>query len=470
MGILGESGRVDDRLKQGFDPDAGYAPAPRPPVRRRVSVLGIALRLVVAIAILAGAGWYALSLIADRPEPPARQARERSFTVSVAEAERGTFRPLVGAFGQIVAARTIDIRAEVGGQVVDIHPALRDGGSIDAGEMLLSIDPFAHEGALADAEGALGDARLSLAEAEEQARINAVNVEVAAEQLELGQRDLDRARTLFERGSLTGQELESRELLVSQRRQALNQAESALLLQEAAIARQTAAISRAEWSVEQAQRALDATVITAPFDAVVTETAASLGRVFTQNEVVATLYDANALEVRFTLSDREYGQLSARGLVGRPLVARWDIAPAPVELAGTITRAGAQVDATLGGVQMYARLDPGGAALIRPGTFVRVEFEGLEYENALRLPETAVYEGDHFYVVEDRRMARRDAEILARDGAHLILAADLSADERVVTTRLAQAGEGVLVAIEGEDEPQTTFGGGGPMMRPGGGG
>lgn len=443
--------------------------------RKRVSILSVGWRFLVALLIVAGAGYLAYTMVSSRPEPPQRNSRERSFTVAVVTPQAGTFSPNVQAFGEVVAGRSIDMRAQVAGAVVEVSPNLVTGGQVTKGELLVRIDSFAYDGALRDAEAALADARLQLTVTEEQLQLEKINHTAAEQQLELGRRDLERARALLSSGSVTSKNIEDRELLVSQREQTLAQRESNLRVQQAAIDRQITSISRAEWVREQAQRALQNTQISAPFDGIVVSQSAALDRVISNNEVIAQMYERNTLEVRFTLSDQQYGQLASAGLTGRSLTAIWDIEPNPLTVAGKIMRAGAEVDAALGGVEIFAQLDGQGVADLRPGTFVEIRVDGLAYEGTLKLPETSIYENDHLYVVRDGRMARVDVTLLARDGQNIIVRADVPQGERVITTRVAQAGGGLLVTIEGEEPVRSAGGrnggaGGGRPNGPGNGG
>lgn len=443
--------------------------------RKRVSILSVGSRLLVALIIVGAALYFTNMVVSERPEPPQRQARERSFTVAASVPQLGTFSPTVQAFGAVVAGRTIDMRAQVSGQAVEVSPNMVVGGEVAKGELLVRIDSFSYDGAVRDSEAALADSRLQLIVVEEELRLEQVNFDVAEEQLVLAQKDLTRAQSLLASGSVTDKAIEDRELLVSQRQQATAQRLSNLKVQQASIDRQTTAIARAEWVLAQAQRDLENIEIRAPFDGVVTSKSAELDRVISNNEVVAQLYERNSLEVRFTLSDRQYGKLVSAGLVGRAVTAIWDIDPNPLEVSGVIVRAGAEVNAALGGVEVFARLEGAGITSLRPGTFVEIQVSGLSYEDALLLPETAIYENDHFYVVRDRRMARVDAVLLARDGRNVIVRADVSEGDRIITTRVAQAGEGLLVTIEGEEPPQQAGGRGrnggrgGNRLPPGGG-
>ncbi len=241
--------------------------------------------------------------------------------------------------------------------------------------------------------------------------------------------------------------------MVSQREQALKQRQANIAIQQAQLDRQLASMERFEWQVERAERDLSNTEIRAPFDAIVNSESIALGKIVNANEVLVGLYREDQLDVRFTMSDRQYGQIFADGLIDRPIEVVWEVEPESLRATGRITRAGAEIDAAKGGVQVYARLENAEASTFRPGTFVKIFVPGREYDNVLRLPETAVYDNRLIYTIEDGRMLSHDAEILARDGAQLLVRADVADGAEVITTRLAQAGDGLAVTVEGEAPP-----------------
>ena len=438
--------------------DAGQSPgaaAPASKLARSFSwgiLFGAVVRIVVALAIIAGAALFVRQMIENREQPPERAAFERSFTVETIPAAYGQFAPVVSTFGEIVAEQVINVRAPVAGKIATVSDNLRAGGLVRAGETIVQVDPFDYESALADAQSALEDARLALREAEEQLRISRLNVDFASSSLELAIADLSRAKALFDAGSVTSQQLEARELVVSQREQTLAQAKSSLVLLETTVHRRAAAILTSERRVETAQRTLNETTIIAPFDAVVVSNTAVPGTIVSQNEAVASFYDANALEARFTLSEQQFGLLISNGLIGRTLEVIWDIEPEPVVVTGTVARIGAQVNASLGGIELFAHLEDVAATPLRPGTFVAIALSGKQFENALRIPETALYEGGHFYVIAEGRMVSVEAQVLVRDGEAVIVSADVEEGAPIITTRLAQAGDGVRVKLEGQEE------------------
>jgi len=81
--------------------------------------------------------------------PPARPPTR----VSVAKVIQKTMPVVVTAVGNVEAISTISIRAQVAGEVQNIH--FKEGDFVKKGEVLLTIDPRPYEAALAQAKAAL---------------------------------------------------------------------------------------------------------------------------------------------------------------------------------------------------------------------------------------------------------------------------------------------------------------------------
>lgn len=449
---------MDDHLDQPRTNDQAFAngPGASVPKPRRISLIAILFRIVLAIVILGLAGFFAVQMVSNRPAPPERTARERTFTVRTQDVSAQTAQPNLTYFGEIVAAGALDMRAQVTGEIVEIHPDLAVGKTIAKGELIVRIDDFAYRGALTEAKASLAEAQLAAIEARERLQLEKENLSFTKEELALSKTDLERAKTLFKSGALTQKNLDDRELLVSQRAQALKQRQANIVIQQTQLDRQLASIERFEWQVERAERNLTNTEVRAPFDAVVSTASIAQGKIVNVSELLVGLYRQNQLDVRFTMSDRQYGQIFSdsrtqeNGLVGRPIQVIWEVEPQNLTATGTISRAGAQIDAAKGGVEVYARLNDAKAAIFRPGTFVKILVPGQTYENVIRLPETAIYDGRLIYTIEDGRMVSHAAQIIARDGAQLLVRADVDDGAKVITTRLAQAGDGLAVTVEGK--------------------
>lgn len=459
---------VEDVSQSSKGDVAFERPQPRARSRRRIGVLAMKalLQALIALAVL-GLAYQGMSrLILAKDPVPVRQARETTYIVELQPVEIRDHAPLLSLYGEVLAARTAELRTLVAGEIIRVNPLLETGSVITAGEELVAIDRFQYEGAVTEARANLAEARAVLVEARGRVATEEGNVERAREQLAFAERDLERAAQLRDSGSVTERTLDERRLLVSQRAQALEQRRNALTVETARVTQQEAAIERLEWRLEEAGKNLSDTVLKAPFSAVVRSENAAIGRLVGVNDVVATLYDRDALEVRLTLSDNQYGRILADSgtVVGRPVEVLWYIGGTPVTYSGEIRRIGADVALQRGGIDVYAHVTVAeGQTVLRPGAFVEVRLDDRTYPGTARIPEGALYGTDHVFVAVDGRTVRRDVEVVAFDGTELIVRGDLRDGDQLVATRLDQAGEGILIA-----EPSNRAPGGGKPAPDGG--
>ena len=414
-----------------------------------------AAQLVLTLAILAGAAYATRAIVADKPERSRRPAFTTSYTVQTVEARRADHRPTFVAYGQTMAGRTVDLRSLVGGEVVAVSPNLQPGARVRAGEDLVTVDRFAYEGAVAEARAGLAEAQARIAENE--ARIAAEKSKEGAmrEQLALAQADLQRIERLRRRRQGTQQQVEARQLVVSQRQQTLDQSADLVKIEEARLAQQRAGLGRLQWALQRAERDLDSTVLKAPFDGVVRTSAAEVGRLVSANDVVVSLYEAGVIEARFTLTDAAFGRLSAsnEGLIGREVTVRWSVGGRDHGYRATIQRLGADIASSRGGVEVFARIAPApDQPSLRPGAFVEVVVPDVAYENVFALPDTALFDGV-MYVNVDGTLEERAVEVAAFDDDRVFVRAGLRDGDRVLTTRITEVSAGLKVREEGEAVP-----------------
>ena len=425
---------------------------------RRRSVLGTSARavfqIVVMLAILAGAAWFTMRLVADKPERERRPVFTTTYTIDTATAARTSYRPVFTAYGQTVAARSVDLRALVGGEIVAVSPNLQAGARVEEGEALVSIDRFQYEGAVVEAQSGLAEAKARIAQGE--ARIAAERSKEAAllEQLKLAEDDLERAQRLRQRRQGTQQQVDARQLTVSQRRQAKDAMEQTIDVETAGLEQLRATLPRLEFAVSRAERNLESTVLKAPFAGIVRTAAAEPGRLVSANDVVVSLYDADSIEVGFTLNDARYGRLQASDepLIGRAVSVIWSVGGRAYRYPAVIERLGADIASARGGVEVFARLSGLGEAgrpPIRPGAFVEVEVPDVEYADVFALPDTALF-GDKVYVNVDGKLEGRTVEVAAFADDRVLVRSGIEPGDRVLTTRITEVGEGLSVREEGE--------------------
>ncbi|MDA7946832.1 MAG: efflux RND transporter periplasmic adaptor subunit [Hyphomicrobiaceae bacterium] len=399
--------------------------------------------LILALGIVSFVG-----LKATKPSVPQRPLQEKVWPVKVIAADVGTYQPHLTLYGRTVAGRRVELRALVSGEVIETGPEMREGAIVKRGAVLLRLDPFEYEGALDEAEAKLVEARAKVREIDAGIENERDALNHARTQLEIAQRDLERAVPLAQRGTVSQKTADDRRMAVSEREQGLEQRLNNLEIQQAKAAQQRAVIKQLEWKVRQARRNLEDTVLEAPFDAYVTNVTAEKGRIVGANDQVATLIDTNWMDVRFTLSDRQYGRIisSEKTLIDRPVEVLWHVGDQPIKYAARIERVGAEIAAEKGGVEIYARLDdPNSPTPIRPGAFVEIHLPDRVYQKVSRLPPTALYGNERIFVIEDGRLKARDVELVGAAEDQILVRGELGKGEKVIITRLSEAKDGLRV-------------------------
>lgn len=442
-------------LKSAHD---GEAAQPRneedaPPVKiqPRAPLLSggrVLLQVILMLAVLGGSYAVMNRLIATGPERTPRPFQPTVYSIETVTAEPAVNTPQLLLYGEVQAARSVELRPLVNGEIIAVNPELKAGSYVAAGDVLLEIDTFTYRGALSEARANLAQARATLAETRARMIAEQEQLEASEMQLALAESDLERAQSLVASGTLTEKQVEDRRLIVSQREQAVSQRRNNRIIEEARQEQQEANIESLEWKVQQAERNLENTVLKAPFSGVVQTHNAEPGRYVSSTDVVASLYDDNALEVRFTLTDAQYGRIStdADPLIGRAIRVIWTVGVSSYEYVGRIDRIAAEIASQRGGVEVVARLDPSNSPVqLRPGAFVEIDVPDRTYEDSLRIPETALFNGSEVFVVEDGKLVRRVVEIAAFDREDVIVTGGIEAGDVVMTTHLTQADDGVLV-------------------------
>jgi len=415
----------------------------------RLRALGrMSLKTLAPIIVLALSFVTFVGLKATKPEVPQKPRVERSWPISVVSAEVTDYQPSLKLYGRTIAGRQVEFRSLVSGTVIETGPGLRSGGIVSKGDVLLKIDPFEYEGALVEARAKLAEAKAKALEIDANIQSEKDALVRAKDQLEISERDLERAVPLVERGTVSKQLADQRRMTVSERQQNVDMRENNLDIQKARADQQRAVIDQLEWRVRQAKRNLDDTVLRAPFDAYVSGVSAEQGKILGANDQVATLFDRDWIEVRFTLTNDQYGRIvSEHGdVTGRIVDVDWFIGAEPVRYKANIERVAAEIAADSGGVEVFARvIDPRQPVPLRPGAFVEVHMTDRLYSDVVRLPQTALYGGDTIFIVQDHRLAARKVELVGAAKADILVRGNVKPGEAVMTSRLSKAESGLKV-------------------------
>jgi len=357
-------------------------------------------RVNPTVLLLAGTFLVILLLRATKDDPEVLVIQEKSWPVSVVEVQYGDVQPIVSLFGEVITSRRSELRARVGGRVIQVGENFKEGAVVKKGELLLRVDNFEYK--------------------------NSVTEETA--KLEVMNRDFERADELFKQGSISEQFRDNALLEKIQQELVLSEAEKDLR---------------------------DADLF-APFDGVINDVQATLGKqVSTFNDKIGEIIDIKNMEVRFSISKAQYGRLleDESQILGRAIEMRWTVGQKDLVFNASISRVGAEITSNTGGVNIFANieLDKEQETPLRPGAFVRLRMPDKSYKSVISIPETAVYEDQYVYIIKDQRLRKAMIEISGYDQSSVLIRPKdkliIQDGDLIITNQLREAGEGVKVDI-----------------------
>ena len=352
------------------------------------------------VLLLVGTFLVISFLRATKEEPEILVIEEKSWPVSVIEAQYGDIQPTVALFGEVITSRRSELRALVGGQVIKVGDNFKEGAVVKKGELLLRIDDFEYR--------------------------NSVTEETA--KLDVMTRDFERADELFKQGSISEQFRDNALLEKTQQ----------------------------ELVLSESEKDLRDTELFAPFDGVINDVQATLGKqVSTFNDKIGEIIDIKNMEVRFSISKSQYGRLleDESEILGRTVEMRWTVGQKDLIFDAFISRVGAEITSNTGGVNIFAtiQMDKEQETPLRPGAFVRLRMPDKTYESVIRIPETAVYDDKYIFIVKDQRLKKVIVAISGYDQSNVLIQPSeelmIQNGDLIVTNQLREAGEGVKVDI-----------------------
>ncbi|MGY6695344.1 MAG: efflux RND transporter periplasmic adaptor subunit [Roseinatronobacter sp.] len=409
----------------------------------------------VSLVALGYAGYTLVAAIETRNEAPTggpgQGARERVFTVRAVTVTSGEVTPTLAAFGEIRSRRALELRAPVGGTVIEVASGFEDGAEVRAGQFLFRVDPADAEAARALALADLYRAEAELRDATRALDLAAEDVAAAAVQLDLRSRALERRQGLAERGVTTEAALEEAELALSAANQSLVSRRQAEAQAEARRDQAQSALERQRISVAEAERRLEDTRVYASFDGTLADVNLVEGGIINTQDQLARIIDPEQLEVSVRVSTAQYLRLidDAGHLLSSEAEVALAVAGFEITSPGKILRASATVEQGQSGRRLFVELTaPRG---FRPGDFVTVRLKEPALQDVALLPASAVNPAGNVLIIgEDNRLEAAPVTVLRRQGDEVIVEARALAGREIVREIGPNLGAGILVRPQRE--------------------
>jgi RND family efflux transporter MFP subunit len=379
------------------------AKLPRIRGKRGIGLLGL------AVVVAAVAGYFAMQAfstgepaeaVADEVAADAtEEADEVRVPVALAPARLTDLPDFYHTTGTMEARRSVDLNARAGGQVTGL--VVEEGDWVEAGDVLLEIDPR--------------EQRLLV----EEARVNA----------ETSRLELARMEDMAARGLETERALEE--------------------------ARQSSQVNQA--MLELSKVRLSDHFVRAPFSGRVTVRHVELGQTIEAGAPTLSLADVDPMQVRLFLPEKIVRRLA----VGQPVEVRCDV-DQDVAFESVLERIAPVVDAATSTVKVTLRVDDP-AARDRTGSFVRARVTTDVHEGVVAVPRKALVSeagATFLFVAEADSVRRVDVETGYTDGDWIEVVAGVQPGQDVVVVGQGGLRNGSRIeelpdaaAIPGDDGP-----------------
>ena len=363
--------------------------------------LGSMGRLLLGLIILAVGIGISIYWMMHRPTAQRRPPQSQATLVEVSEVRAQTERVIVRALGTVVPARTVQLASRVSGQVVDVSPQFVPGAHFRKNDKILQVEQK-------DYKLAAEQRRSELVRAQRDLKLEMGQQSVAEREYELLARDVQE---------------EDKELLLRQ-----PQLEMA-----------RAAVSSAEASLEKAQLDLQRTVIVAPFNAMIQSKNVDLGSQVSVGAVFASLVGTDEYWVEASVPVDELKWINIPGYnskSGSAVRVYYESAWGPDTFRlGTVERLMADLEPQGRMARLLVTVqDPlqlhGAVRTRHPlilGSYMRVEIEGLEVPDIVKVPRTAVREGNRIWVMSpDEKLDIRTVSIVWSGNDHVYISEGLA--------------------------------------------
>jgi len=362
------------------------------------------------------------------------------------------YQPELKLYGQVIAGDRVAMHIPVPGRLTFVGPKLKVGARIKKGDLLASVDEFPYRSALEEAQATLSEIQAKQQEITAQIVLEQSGLKQSKRQLGLAQSELKYMQKLYKKGHVSKKMLDDAVLLISQREQAMQQRESNVEINNARLLQENAAQKRQTWVVQRAEWSLRDVNLVSPFDGYVLEANADSGQYVSASNKLATVVSDGNLEVQFTLSEDQYGDLLAAGdsVTGLPVQVTWSSGQSNLKFAGTVIRVAQEVADNSGSIIIFAGFDDKQVTTgkLPIGSFVDVVLTGQGNDRVTRVPESAMYDQNHIFLIEDGKLVSRQVQPLTWEKGEVLISNGLNEGELVLANHLPTAKPGMEVKVK----------------------
>jgi RND family efflux transporter MFP subunit len=363
---------------------------PRARISRWIPVTVFLLAIALSVVI-----------IKNRPRPqPAEPEVSIAPEISVIEVANSSARPAVTTTGRVSSPHEIQVISRVSGIIESVSDSFRDGASFTKDALLVKVEDHDYLVALAQSEASLASSLQLLA-----------TEQGLSDQAKREWRDLG------------------------------NTEANALFLREPQLNAAKAQAEAARSGVAQAKLNLQRTQIIAPFEGVISARHADVGQFITTGTPIASVHSTERVQINVSLTPNEISDLGWQGrrsLNLENMSAQIDYQNGRLSISqiGIIQHVSPLMDPMTQMTEVLVDLDEENlnSSPPSPGQFVEVRFTGEPIDNAVWVPQSALFEREQVLLANQGQLEIRAIDVVANADSK-ILVVGLDNGDLVVVNR-----------------------------------
>lgn len=412
--------------------------------------------LLCVVSVTSGVGIF-LALASLKQPPESREPAERIYNVEVFDVARQDLQELISAFGTARADREVVLSAQVAGEVIEIHPRLKVGETVQpigastesTDHLLLQIDKQSYQARVARAENLVTEDIRALEQLEQEVKNNAVVLQKVKADVEEYKKEYDRVVQLRKDGIASESEftrvrLEYRRYeLIAIRAQ--NEHDLFPVRRKQLDARKQAHEADRMLAMLDEKR----TDVVAPFEGKLSEVMVERGQFVRVGDPLVRLIDIANVEIPVPLALKDYAKIKRQVDAGEhPRVVLAENETSPGRWTGRVVRVAPQADVLTRTVMVFVRVENEAQPVpLLPGTFVHARIDGPILHQAVVIPRDAIVNGKVF-VVQDGRAVPRAAGVKRTLRSLAVIETGVDPGETVILTNLDVIHNGARVEIQ----------------------
>ena len=351
------------------------------------------------------------SLVATKPVAETVQRQAVLSTVEVWPAEPTEHQVVIESQGVVEPVHVTDLASEVGGRVKFLSPEFEVGQRFQEGQVILEIDSSDYEAIQAKANSELAEAKLYLI----------------------------KERALSQQASRDWEALGK------------GKDPNDLVLRKPQLETALARVVAAKAALEKSERDLERTKIRSPYESKIKNTNIELGSLLSPGTTIGSIYSADKYEIRLpvSISDYDFVEFDFSSEVS----FQTDIAGAQYKWTGQLLRTESQVDRSSQSIFLVASIENSELKnkFLVPGIYLKAKLFGKKIKDTYSVPRGALIGKNRIIIaLENDTVSFKEVTIIRSSREEVIISEGISKGDRIVTTPIPNAIEGMKVNIYDE--------------------